>query len=95
MGTGNSSEPRNLFRPRLRITDQPRNYDVLKVMFAEDDTPMVLIAENGHEVAYLLPVDLAKWAEDVLLCAACSDSFFPAKVVFQYSEGRFRAEFIL
>lgn len=95
MGTGHSSGPRNLFRPRLRITDQPRNYDVLKVMFAEDDTPMALIAENGHEVAYLLPVDLAKWAEDVLLCAACSDLFFPAKVAFQYSEGRFRAEFIL
>ena len=56
---------------------------------------MALIAENGHEVAYLLPVDLAKWAEDVLLCAACSDAFFPAKVAFQYYEGRFRAEFIL
>ncbi len=56
---------------------------------------MALIAENGHEVAYLLPVDLAKWAEDVLLCVACSDAFFPAKVAFQYYEGRFRAEFIL
>lgn len=95
MGTGHSSEPSNLFRPRLRITDQPRNYDVLKVMFAEDGAPMALIAENGHEVAYLLPVDLAKWAEDVLLCAACSDAFFPAKVAFHYYEGRFRAEFIL
>ena len=92
---GHSSDSHNLFRPRLRITDQPRIYTVLKVMFAEDGAPMALISENEQEVAYILPADLANWAYDVQLCAACTDSYFPAKIAFQYYEGRFRADFIL
>lgn len=92
---GHSSDSHNLFRPRLRITDQPRFYTVLKVMFAEDGAPMALISENEQEVAYMLPADLANWAYDVQLCAACTDSFFPAKIAFQYYEGRFRADLIL
>ena len=89
-----SSDPSNLFRPRLRITDQPRIYTVLKVMFAKDGAPMALISDNGHETARLLPASLVNWAEDVLSYAALFDSFFPAKVAFQYSEGRFRADFL-
>lgn len=89
-----SSDPSNLFLPRLRITDQPRIYTVLKIMFAEDGAPMALISDNGHEIACLLPANLVNWAEYVLSRATLLDSFFPAKVAFQYSEGRFRAEFL-
>lgn len=91
----NSSDSSNLFRPRLRITGQPRTYTVQGVMFAEDGAPMAVISDNGHETACLLPASLAKWAKDVLSCAALTDSFFPAKVAFQYYEGQFRADFLL
>lgn len=92
--TGDLSDPKILFRPRLRITDQPRTYRVLDVMFGEDGAPMALISENGHENAYVLPADLSGWVSMVLSNVDFKDILFPGKVRFQYFEGRFRAVFL-
>lgn len=92
--TGDLSDPKKLFRPRLRITDRPRTYKVMDVMFGEDDAPMALISENGHESVYILPADLAGWVSMVLSNVVFKDILFPGKVRFQYFEGRFRADFL-
>lgn len=82
--TGDLSDPKILFRPRLRITDQPRTYRVLDVMFGEDGAPMALISENGHENAYVLPADLSGWVSTVLSNVDFKVILFPGKVRFQY-----------
>lgn len=92
--TGDLSDPKNLFRPRLRITDRPRTYMVMDVMFGEDGAPMALISENGRENAYVLPADLSGWVSMVLSNVVFKDILFPGKVRFQYFEGRFRADFL-
>lgn len=92
--TGDLSDPKILFRPRLRITDQPRTYRVLDVMFGEDGAPMALISENGCETACLLPADLAGWVGMVLSRDDWKDLLFPGNVRFQYSQGRFCADFL-
>jgi len=88
------SDPKNLFRPRLRITDRPRTYKVMDVMFGEDGAPMALISENGCETARLLPTDLAGWVGMVLSRDEWKDLLFPGNVKFQYSQGRFCADFL-
>lgn len=92
--TGDLSDPKNLFHPRLRITDRPRTYRVLDVMFADYGSPMALVSENGCETACLLPADLAGWVGMVLSNVVFKDILFPGKVRFQYFEGRFRADFL-
>ena len=92
--TGDLSDPKNLFRPRLRITDRPRTYKVMDVMFGEDGAPMALISENGCETARLLPTDLAGWVGMVLSRDEWKDLLFPGNVKFQYSQGRFCADFL-
>lgn len=92
--TGDLSDSKKLFRPRLRITDRPRTYRVLDVMFADDGSPMALISENGCETACLLPADLAGWVGMVLSREDWKDLLFPGNVRFQYSQGRFCADFL-
>lgn len=92
--TGDLSDPKKLFRPRLRITDRPRTYKVMDVMFGEDGPPMALVSENGCEAACLLPADLAGWVGMVLSRDDCKDLLFPGNVRFQYFQGRFCADFL-
>lgn len=92
--TGDLSDPKILFRPRLRITDQPRTYKVMDVKFGEDGAPVALISENGRENAYVLPADLSGWVSMVLSNVDFKVILFPGKVRFQYFEGRFRADFL-
>lgn len=92
--TGDLRDPNNLFRPRLRITDRPKTYKVMDVMFGEDGSPMALVSENGCETACLLPADLAGWVGMVLSRDDCKDLLFPGNVRFQYFQGRFCADFL-
>ena len=60
---------------------------------AKDGAPVALISENGCETACLLPTDLAGWVGMVLSRDEWKDLLFPGNVKFQYSQGRFCADF--
>lgn len=66
----------------------------MDVMFGEDGAPMALISVNGHENAYILPADLAGWVSMVLSGDDWKNLLFPGNVRFQYSQGRFCADFL-
>lgn len=79
-------------RPRLRVSDIPTVYDVVKVMLAEDGAPMVVVRESD-DTTYILPDELVEWVE-LLLETGAVHQLFPCDVRFQIVGGICRADIL-
>lgn len=79
-------------RPRLRVSDIPTVYDVVKVMLAEDGAPMVVVRESD-DTTYILPDELVGWVE-LLLETGAVHQLFPSDVRFQIVGGICRADIL-
>ena len=81
------SKPGNLFRPRLRVSDEPMVCNVVKVMLAEDGAPLVVVRESGKDAIYVLPDELAGWASLFAHDEDLAELLFPSDVQFQIVNG--------
>lgn len=88
------SKPRNLFRPRLRVSDEPIVCNVVKVILAEDGAPMVVVHESGKDAIYMLPDGLAEWASLFVHDEDLAELLFPSDVQFQIVDGRHCADIL-
>lgn len=79
-------------RPRLRVSDTPTVYNVIKVMLAEDGAPMVVVRESDN-TAFILPDELVGWVE-LLLDMGAVHQLFPRDVRFQIVDGVCRADIL-
>ena len=84
----------NLFRPRLRLADEPIVHNVVKVMFAEDGAPMAVVRESGKDTAYVLPDDLVGWVSMLVSNEGLADLVLPCDVRFQVVNGRCCADML-
>lgn len=78
----------NLFRPRLRVADEPIVRNVVKVMLAEDGAPMVVVRESGKDTVYVLPDGLVGWVSMLVSNEGLADLVLPCDVRFQVVNGR-------
>ena len=86
-------KPSNLFRPRLRVTDEPIVYNVVKVVLAEDGAPMVVVHESTEDATYVLPDGLAGRASLIVHDEDMAE-LFPCEVKFQIANGRHYADIL-
>ena len=84
----------NLFRPRLRVTDEPIVRNVVKVVFAEDGAPMAAVRESGKDTVYVLPDGLVGWVSILVSNEGLADLVFPCDVRFQVVNGRCCADIL-
>lgn len=84
----------NLFRPRLRLADEPIVHNVVKVMFAEDGAPMAVVRESGKDTAYVLPDDLVGWVSMLVSNEGLADLVLPCDVRLQIVNGRCCADIL-
>lgn len=79
-------------RPRLKVSDTPTVYNVVKVMLAEDGAPMIVVRESD-DMAFILPDELVGWVE-LLLDMGAVHQLFPCDVRFQIVNGVCRADIL-